>query len=220
MLTIAEKYLTKGSGFILVDYGCGTMPYRPIFEPYVAQYIGVDLPGNEHADFYTEPSGKVRLPNGFADVILSTQVLEHVEQPMEYLRECYQLLKPGGLLILSTHGYWMYHPDPRDLWRWTSDGLKQILQKAGFQIVEFQGLMGLAATGLQLLQDGLMPKVPRFVRSGFAFLMQRLIIIIDKLSDASDKSGRDKDACIFIVVAKKETLRNAQSDNGFLRQVL
>jgi SAM-dependent methyltransferase len=94
------------------------MPYRALFEPYVAKYIGVDLPSNIEADLTVAPHWEMLLPGDGADVVLSTQVLEHVETPLAYLNDCYRMLKHGGLLILSTHGYWMYHPDPHDYWRW------------------------------------------------------------------------------------------------------
>lgn len=198
--SIAEEHLSQKNRLVLVDLGCGTMPYRPIFEQYVAQYIGVDLPGNHMADFYADAEGRTHLPNSFADVALSIQVLEHVTQPMEYLRECYRLLKPSGLLILSTHGYWMYHPTPQDLWRWTSEGLKRIIQETGFKIVDFRGLMGLASTAVQLFQDALAPKIPRQVRLLFAFAMQRLSMVVDKMIP----SLKNRDACIFVVVGRKE----------------
>ena len=198
--SVAETHLVGRDELVLIDFGCGFMPYRPILEKYVGQYIGVDIPGNEVADFYADIESRTQLPDNFADVVLSTQVLEHVPQPITYLKECYRLLKPGGILILSTHGYWIYHPDPQDLWRWTADGLKRIIQDAGFEIVDFQGLMSLASTAIQLFQDALMPKVPKFLKSIFAFLMQRLAILMDKVASPLDKA---KDACIFLLVARK-----------------
>jgi 2-polyprenyl-6-hydroxyphenyl methylase/3-demethylubiquinone-9 3-methyltransferase len=36
------------------------------------------------------------------DVILNMEVIEHVEGPEQYLRDCARLLKPGGLMIVAT----------------------------------------------------------------------------------------------------------------------
>lgn len=201
---MAAKHLAnlgKQGDLVLVDLGCGTKPYQPVFQRFVAQYIGIDLLGNGAADYYADIDGMTGLQSGCADVVLSTQVMEHMPQPDRYLRECYRLLKPGSLLILSTHGYWKYHPDPQDYWRWTSEGLKKTVMECSFEIVDFVGLMGLGATSLHLAQDALMPSMPVFLRSLFAFLMQRLVIAADKLHSAHDKS---RDACIFLVVAKKK----------------
>ncbi len=83
-------------------------------------------------------------------MVLSTQVLEHVDRPGLYLAECHRVLRPGGRMLLSTHGIMVFHPDPVDYWRWTCDGLQRAVRDAGFEIVRFEGIVGLAATGIQL----------------------------------------------------------------------
>ena len=64
-------------------------------------------------------------------------------------------------MLLSTHGIMVFHPDPVDYWRWTCDGLQRAVREAGFEIVRFEGIVGLAATGLQLFQDARHTGVPR-----------------------------------------------------------
>ncbi len=199
--SIADEYLSKGDSQVLVDFGCGGMPYRSIIEPHVAQYLGVDLPANEKADSPVSTDGKMQLPDEFANVVLSTQVLEHVGNPMEYLRECHRILKPGGLLILSTHGYWKYHPDPADYWRWSSDGLRRIVEESAFIVIRFAGLMGLAPTAMQLMQDAIIPKSPKLVRPLMIYAAQSLIVLLDRIHSPME---RNKDACTYVVVASKQ----------------
>ena len=78
---VAAEWLSATRKSVVVDVGCGTMPYRPIFEPYAAKYLGVDLPSNPRADVHIGQDGRITLPNAVADLVLSTQVLEHVESP-------------------------------------------------------------------------------------------------------------------------------------------
>jgi SAM-dependent methyltransferase len=73
-------------------------------------------------------------PNGSFDIVLSTQVLEHVSQPAHYVAECFRVLKPGGYLVLTTHGLFEEHGCPYDYQRWTADGLHLLLQNANFRI--------------------------------------------------------------------------------------
>lgn len=42
------------------------------------------------------------------DVVLATEVIEHLYSPREFVKRAHALLRPGGTLILSTpyHGYW------------------------------------------------------------------------------------------------------------------
>jgi SAM-dependent methyltransferase len=188
------------SKITLADYGCGNRPYEPIVAPFVANYIGIDLPENPRADVHVSAQGNIELVNETLDAVLSTQVLEHVENPTHYLSEACRVLKKDGLLILSTHGYWMFHPDPTDFWRWTSTGLQKVVSEAGFEVIYFKGIIGRAAMGLQLFQDGLLFKVPPFLRPLLAIIFQPQIIFFDKLFG---QTTRDKDACTYVLVAKK-----------------
>jgi SAM-dependent methyltransferase len=185
---------------LLADYGCGNKPYQPLFDPFVEQYIGLDLALNTKADVTINPEGKIDMPDESVGFVLSTQVLEHVENPSEYLKEAHRILQKGGKLILSTHGYWMFHPDPTDYWRWTSTGLQKIVKEAGFEVVYFEGILGRSAMGLQLFQDGILFKIPQSLRFIWAMIMQPLIIFFDKIILSS---SRNQDACTFILVAKK-----------------
>lgn len=185
---------------VLADYGCGNKPYEPIIRPHIKEYIGLDLEENPTADIPISPEGNIFLPDESVDVVLSTQVLEHVVNPALYLSESFRILKKGGKIVLSTHGYWMYHPDPTDYWRWTSSGLKKVISEAGFELKYFSGILGRAAMGMQLLQDGLLFKFPRFTRPLFALFFQPQIWLLDQLSS---QSSRDTDACTYILVAEK-----------------
>lgn len=183
---------------VLVDYGCGNMPYRTLFP--VEDYIGADFPGNELADAVITEEGDLPLSDGVASVVLSSQVLEHVADVERYLSECHRVLKDDGLLFLSTHGSWKYHPDPQDFWRWTCDGLKRVIQKSGFEIVSFRGVLGPEATALQLLQDAVGRRIHWRLRNVFYRYMQWRIRRADR---RCPENQRDRDACVYLVVARK-----------------
>jgi len=196
--TIADQKAAL-TGATLVDYGCGNMPYQPLFEAAgVEHYQGADLAGNSQAAITLNPDGTLPLTPASVDIILSIQVLEHVTDPALYLRECQRVLKPGGLLILSTHGTWIFHPDPLDLWRWTSMGLRKIVEEQGFEIQVFRGVTGLPATGLQLWQDALLPRLHWRLRQPFTWTMQKVIAFQDRRTPQADK---DRDACVYLVIA-------------------
>lgn len=194
-----EADALEGAG-VLVDLGCGEMPYRPLFAPRVSRYIGADLPRNPQADVSLDESGRADIADASADWVLSSQVLEHVPSPTDYLAEAHRLLKSGGTLLLSTHGYWMYHPDPTDYWRWTRDGLVRQIEAAGFEVQSVRGVMNLAASGLQLFQDGVAAALPGVLRLPFHFVMNRAMWLVDRLGS---NAARDRDAGVFIVRARK-----------------
>jgi SAM-dependent methyltransferase len=183
----------------VLDYGCADTPYRHFF-PATVDYLAADLTGNPNASLVLNADGTVPVPDESVDVVLSTQVLEHVADPALYLSECHRVLRPGGRMLLSTHGFMVYHPDPVDLWRWTSAGLREVVQRAGLKVVRFEGIMGLRASGLQLFQDGLLYRVPTRLRGPLAYVMQRAIAFVDR-REPSD--SRDVNALVFGLVAER-----------------
>jgi ubiquinone/menaquinone biosynthesis C-methylase UbiE len=74
--------------------------------------VGLDysadlLHTNPNNDLYLVQSDAVTLPfkNNSFDVLVATAVIEHVTDPSQMMRECYRVLRNGGICILST-------PDP------------------------------------------------------------------------------------------------------------
>ena len=145
------KPLVRGQ---LLDVGCGMKPYQKLFEGAVDRWVGID--------FMTTPSGPsaanvfgsaLRLPfasNKF-DTVLSTQVLEHVSQPADLIREAYRVLKGGGHLILTAPQTNPLHEEPHDYFRYTCHGLRSLAEQAGFHVVEIRPLGGAIATIGQMI---------------------------------------------------------------------
>lgn len=126
------------AGGVVVDYGCGSGPYRELL-PAGCRYVGADFASAGADVVALLPDGRLPLGDGTADYVLSTQVLEHVPDVAAYLRECRRVLRAGGQLVLTTHGNWPYHPCPptvEDYWRWTPSGLAHLLAQHGFAVRE------------------------------------------------------------------------------------
>src|SRR5262245_24305583 len=100
----------------LLDYGCGAKPYRSLFSAKFALYVGADFEENENADIVVGPHGHLPCEDASIDCVLSSQVLEHTEDPQSYLKEAHRVLRTGGSLVLSAPGVWVYHPQPLDHW--------------------------------------------------------------------------------------------------------
>lgn len=194
----AIKNLHLPVGSRLLDYGCSTMRHRYLFPTHL-EYVGADLSDNPLADVALEEDGRVPQPAASFDAIFSTQVLEHVEDPDLYLAECRRLLKPGGELLLTTHGTFVFHPCPYDYWRWTHMGLQRTIEKAGFEVTGLQGLCGGLPTAFQLLQDVISPKLPRLLRPLLHAFIQSLMVITDRLYKPHQ---RLRNATFFLVTAK------------------
>lgn len=184
----------------ILDFGCGNKPYKELFKDISNSFIGADIEGNESADIIINMNGTLPSPDKSFDCVLSTQVLEHVENPKLYLDESFRVLKDNGILILSTHGFWQYHPDPTDYWRWTSAGLKKIIAEAGFTIENIYSIQSLPTISLQLWLDATLHKVPRLFKKLYSLIFQLVMEMIDKRIE----NKFSENASVFIVVAKKK----------------
>ncbi len=146
----AERYF-RGR---LIDIGCGTKQYEELLRPYVTEHIGVDHDESQHSAERVDVVGTaydIPLEDASFDSAICTAVLEHLEEPERALRECFRILKPGGVAIYSVPFIWHVHEAPRDFYRFSKYGLKYLFDKVGFEIVEIAALSGFWATFGQLL---------------------------------------------------------------------
>jgi SAM-dependent methyltransferase len=121
-----------------LDIGCGKKPYQEYFDS--TEYIGleIDTPDNRQdktADFYYDGSSFPFADSDF-DSIVCNEVLEHVFEPDQFVQEINRVLKQGGYALLTVPFAWDEHEQPFDYARYSSFGLKFLLQKHGFEVVE------------------------------------------------------------------------------------
>jgi SAM-dependent methyltransferase len=134
----------------MLDFGCGGSPYRSLFPN--ADYRRADFDAMADLNYVIGCNSRVDERDQTFDLILSTQVAEHVTSATDYFAECHRLLKPGGRLICTTHGIYPDHGCPYDFQRWTADGLKRDLETAGFSVAEMKKLTTNARALMYFLQ--------------------------------------------------------------------
>jgi SAM-dependent methyltransferase len=114
----------------VIDIGCGHKPYSDLFES--CDYLGVDYTDNDSSPDIIADATNIPLESETADIVFSTQVIEHVPNPQDMVKECFRLLKPGGYLILTGPFYWPIHEEPYDFYRFTKYGFEHLLKSADF----------------------------------------------------------------------------------------
>ncbi len=137
LLEAIGKMAPKMKGCLL-DVGCGRKPYRNLFR--VDEYVGleIDTPenrSNKQADFFYDGKAFPFMSNEF-DGVFCSQVLEHVFAPDQFLGEINRVLKDDGLLLLTVPFVWDEHEQPWDFARYSSFGLKSLLERNGFEVLE------------------------------------------------------------------------------------
>jgi SAM-dependent methyltransferase len=133
------------AGARVLDAGAGDGRYRAEFAH--TRYTGVDLAIGDAAVDYSGLDALctlVSLPFGAGafDAVLCTQVLEHVAEPLQVLQEIFRVMRPGGRLFLSAPQSWHQHQKPHDYFRYTSFGLRYLLERAGLQVESIEPMGG------------------------------------------------------------------------------
>lgn len=129
------------SGRVL-DFGCGSKPYESLFVN-ARSYVGVDVQvsGHDHRTsaidvFYDGHTLPFR--DGQFDGVVAFEVFEHVFNIDEVLAELRRVLRPGGHLLISLPFAWDEHEIPFDFARYTSFGIRHVLERNGFEVMEMR----------------------------------------------------------------------------------
>ena len=179
---------------VVVDLGCGNGSFLAQFRQNGWDLHGIDMShsGIEEAakafsgiDFSCADLTKDLSTHslvGRCDLVISTEVVEHVFLPRVYAKNCFRFLKPGGILVISTpyHGYVknvalalagkmdFHHGALNDYGHikfWSRHTITSLLTESGFEVQQFTGA-------------GRLP-----------FLWKSMVILAKKIQPLSSKSS-------------------------------
>ncbi|MEO1405946.1 MAG: class I SAM-dependent methyltransferase [Pseudomonadota bacterium] len=144
-LTVFANSLPNGS--IVLDAGSGRQQYKPLFTH--CAYEATDF---EKVDKQYEPSTYVcdltNIPvedNRF-DAVVFTQVMEHLPEPEQALKELFRVTKPGGKMFYTGPLHYHEHEQPYDFYRYTQFGVRYLFEKAGWIVEDLRPLDGFLTT--------------------------------------------------------------------------
>lgn len=121
----------------LLDAGAGSFRYKHALD--FTKYESTDFEDIFDADSkgkhtFTCSLDNIPLPDNQYDVIVNTQVLEHVEFPEKVVSEMARVLKPGGTLYLTTPQISHVHGAPYNFFFFTPYGLRSLFERAGLTV--------------------------------------------------------------------------------------
>ena len=176
----------------LLDVGCGAGTFLV-----QAQQAGYDVYGQEVSPYFVQycreehklpiyegELNALALQEGSFDVTAAFDVIEHHPHPEQMLQQMHRLLKPGGLIVISTHDIgnfyarlygakWRYLNPVGHLTYFTRQTLREMLRQAGFQILQTGGIHTIDNGRLAVMRN----KIVQFVR---VILLRSLIIAFYK----------------------------------------
>ncbi len=193
----ASKYI-KGA---VLDLGAGSAKYRDIIKKGAGEYIAFDIVPGPNIDV-TGDIFDMPFEDGQFDVVVSTQVLEHVEKPWVMAKEIGRILKKGGVCIITAPFMVPYHPDPSDYFRYSKEGLEFLFKNEGFEIIE-SGYYGKIFTVLsEMIRFGFFN---RYKKKNTGRIKKRFISFMIKTAEFLD-SFLGKNSIVYansFIIAKK-----------------
>jgi len=146
----------------IVDLGCGIgYPVEYLLKKYPKDIIySVDI--NNQVLKYGVSIGTIKNPvnssiynlpfsKNFADIVFMMDILEHLEQPGQALKEVHRLIKDDGIVVIITpNGHWLYQTlrkilkksafmDPTHVYEYNYNEIISILEHNGYKILEIRG---------------------------------------------------------------------------------
>jgi SAM-dependent methyltransferase len=126
-----RKFLKSKSGKIL-DIGCGNSPYKHLINRR-SEYIGIDIAGqkdfkyNNYNISYFDGEN-IPMPNESVNLILCTEVLEHIATPEKIIKEMHRVLENDGSALISIPWSARFHYIPYDYYRYTPSSLEKLFK--------------------------------------------------------------------------------------------
>lgn len=120
----------------ILDTCAGWEPnyYQPLFPG--KRYLKQDMQDFDPPciDILCDITDMKPIPDQSIGLVLNLESLEHIAYPQKAIDEIHRVLKPEGLLILTTVMHFKIHQAPKDYWRFTPGGLELLLGK--FKILD------------------------------------------------------------------------------------
>ncbi len=197
---------------LILDLGAGICQYKHLLDK-ENRYESCDLEDGFHlntkhdflASVYDIPK-----PDRYYDGVLMLQVLEHLEFPIQGLREVNRILKDNGFLFLSVPQAAGDHFEPYHFFNYTQFGLQSVFRQSGFKIEKHHRLAGIFTyTGNRIEKLGtsiLAQYKKKNILAGFlGWIFSVLCWWLGWLISRFDFLDREKKYCIgHIVIARKE----------------
>lgn len=166
-------------GMMVLDAGSGREHEQHLRKELLATGATLhtcDFCAGPGVDFVADVSALPFQDNSY-DIVLSTQVLEHVMDPQQVVKEMARVLKPGGTLFLTTPQSSPLHNLPWNFFNFTNLGLRLLFEKAGLHVVKEEAQGGYYI----LLAHNLNWFVREVERSSWPVVIKKPLSLISRL---------------------------------------
>jgi SAM-dependent methyltransferase len=201
-----SKYVKGGR---LLDFGCGSKPYKSIIN--ADEYIGLDYENEGHSHLNEQidvlyNGGKLPFENEQFDYILCTEVFEHLFDLDDKLMEFNRVLKLNGLMFVTCPFIWNEHEVPFDYARYTTFALNDKFKKSGFEVVSYYKSGTFIETYTQLFFIYFSKKQSRYDSEKTGLIKKSIIFIVNLIGKGLNKMLPNNDSLYLtnVFIARKE----------------
>jgi ubiquinone/menaquinone biosynthesis C-methylase UbiE len=134
---LIQESLFPRKNLTILEIGCGYGVYIPILLKHASTLVGIDInqkylaeaqKRNPKAILRVMSAEKLEFPNGFFDVVVMIEVIEHIPNDQWAMNEISRVLKPGGMLVMTA---------PNKLFPFETHGIKIGKRKFRFPLTLF-----------------------------------------------------------------------------------
>lgn len=119
------------------DVNGSVRPYIERLRP--RRYLGVDAEPGPSVDRVVDCEKLTTEVAGLWQIVISTEMLEHVRDWQTCMEQLAEIVKPGGLLLITTRSPgFPYHPFPEDHWRFTCGDMVIIQSELNLKLLEVE----------------------------------------------------------------------------------
>ena len=120
----------------VLDIGCGNQPLRKLIEQNNWNYKSLDITQNDfkNVDFIGRIDSDITIDEKF-DLLVCTEVLEHVLLWDKAFRNFAVLCKPKSKVLLTAPFFYPLHEEPDDYWRPTLHAFNLFAEGFGFKVI-------------------------------------------------------------------------------------
>lgn len=216
-----SQYLTKD--MCVYDIGCGDKPFASFLQGKVKEHVGVDIEDGFYSSNHIDLVGTayhVPIEDCAADAVISSQVIEHLDDPIKALKEINRIVAPGGILFLSFPFLYPIHAEPHDYARYTEYFMEKKLKEYDFEVLEIDPIGGFwycagsfFAMYIQSFDRGILSRLK--IVKALIWLIKAIFLVFHKLEGYTLKlAGKDVPKIRSLWTTNYTYVARKKSSNG------
>jgi len=131
---LSRCFSTINENSIGLNIGAGSSQLHP-------SILNLDIAFSKSTDCVANAE-QLPFADNTLDIVVTQETLEHVKDPFLVIKEINRVLKPNGILYCQVPFTIGYHPGPTDYWRFSVEGIQEMVERTGLHCDEVSIAVG------------------------------------------------------------------------------